>query len=292
VTERVDGHTADVTVTKPRSGQVVTIPPGGTATANLTDTYDTGSLVVNKTITGLAAGQQGAVSISVVCNETTLAPFEVPAGAAAGTLSQTYTDIPAGSVCTVTETAAGGSSTVLVTSEGSPQQVTISTNGSGTANLVDTYQLAPGALLVTKTLAGSAAGQQGPIAIGISCGGPPNVFAFLIAPGAPAGANSRAIAEIPAGTNCLVAELVDGSTDTITAVATNGRQTVTVPVGGTARADLTNTFEPLQVTTTTASGELPATGGSDARGVVTAAGLALAAGAMLIVTARRRTASR
>jgi LPXTG-motif cell wall-anchored protein len=292
VTETLDGHTADVTVVKPRSGQLVTIPSGGTARADLTDTYDAGSLVVNKTITGTAAGQQGAVGIGVVCNGAALAPFEIPAGTVAGTVSQSYDNIPAGSVCTVTETANGGSASVVVSSEGSPQNVTIAANGSGTADLTDTYELARGALVVTKTLAGSAAGQQGLIAIGISCGGPPNVFAFLIAPGTPAGPNARAIAGIPAGTDCVVAEVVDGSTDAIGAVATNGRQTVTVPVGGVARAALTNTFEPLQVTTTAAE-ELPATGGgSDARGIVIAAGLALAAGAALIVTSRRRTTSR
>ena len=87
---------------------VVTIHPGETATAALTDTYETGSLVVNKTITGPAAGLQGQVVISVSCVEagvtTALPDFVIHAAMSPGTQSRTYPDILAGSPCTVTET--------------------------------------------------------------------------------------------------------------------------------------------------------------------------------------------
>ena len=54
------------------NGTTVTIPPGGTATIQLTDKYETGELVINKTITGAAAGLQGQVVIHTVCNGTAL----------------------------------------------------------------------------------------------------------------------------------------------------------------------------------------------------------------------------
>ena len=57
-------------------------------TAERTDTYNLnpGSLVVNKTITGAGAGQQGQITITVTCvsngQTTTLQPlFVIPAGA-------------------------------------------------------------------------------------------------------------------------------------------------------------------------------------------------------------------
>ena len=63
VVEDPDGSNGRVAAVKSGSGVVVTIPAGGTATAHLTDTYETGVLVINKTITGPAAGLQGEVVI-------------------------------------------------------------------------------------------------------------------------------------------------------------------------------------------------------------------------------------
>ena len=73
-----------------------------------------GSLLVTKTIAGPLAGQQGPITIHVVCNGTALSPdFVIGAGSAAGSVSHSFDGIPAGSVCTVTETADGGTTTVL-----------------------------------------------------------------------------------------------------------------------------------------------------------------------------------
>jgi hypothetical protein len=44
------------------------------------------------------------VTIEVVCGDTTLSPtFVIPAGTAAGPVSQTYADIPGGVTCNVQE---------------------------------------------------------------------------------------------------------------------------------------------------------------------------------------------
>ena len=99
---------------------------------------------MTKTIAGPAAGQQGAVTISVTCNEngvdTPLPDFTIAAGAAAGSTSRTYTDIPAGSVCTATETATGDTSTVTTTVTGdNGTLVSIPAGGTGTADITDTY---------------------------------------------------------------------------------------------------------------------------------------------------------
>ena len=152
----------------------MTIPPGGNQALALTDTYSfrTGSLVVTKTIAGPAAGQQGAVTVHTVCAGTALTPdLTVAAGAAAGTTSQTYDNIPAGATCTITESANGSTSTVSVTTVGSGQQVTVPGGKVAEANLTDTYGFGSGSLTVTKTIAGPAAGQQGTVTIQAVCNG-------------------------------------------------------------------------------------------------------------------------
>ena len=123
IVEAPDGSTTTVAVEKARSGQEVTIDPGEDASAAITDTYTSvpGRLVVNKTITGPAAGQQGLVGITVVCNDGVSRPaFIIRAGTEAGTVSRDYPGIPAGTSCTVTETDDGGSAAVDVTVDGQP----------------------------------------------------------------------------------------------------------------------------------------------------------------------------
>ena len=147
VTETQDGHTSTVSVSVVGSGQQATIPQDGVASAVLTDTYTRvpGSLVVRKTIIGAAAGNQGAVSIAVDCNDgVTRAPFVIPAGAT-GAQSKTYTGIPGGTTCTIHETSNGANQATIVTVTGDNQQVTVPSGGTITTDpIVDTYQNAPG----------------------------------------------------------------------------------------------------------------------------------------------------
>ena len=86
ITETGDGENSAVSVVVTGDDQV-TVPPGGIVTAERTDTYNLnpGSLIVNKTITGAGAGQQGQITITVTCVNngvtTTLQPlFIIPAG--------------------------------------------------------------------------------------------------------------------------------------------------------------------------------------------------------------------
>jgi hypothetical protein len=297
VIETVDGRSATVNVARSGSGITVTIPAGGSVNADLTDTFAAGSLVVNKTITGDGAGQQGAVTIGVNCGGTALADFTIPAGTPAGTVSHSYPGILAGTVCTITETANGSTTTVVVTTDGSPQTVTISSNGTGTADITDINSLVPGSVVVNKTLTGSAAGQQGLIGILVACGGD-NVFAYLIPPGTPAGTLPRAFEGVPAGSTCTVTESINGSTTAVDVVAVGSGQQVGVTPGGTGSVDLTNTVEPAATPPTTVvptepstePATLPSTGGGTDAGSMTLLALAAGgAGAVLVLITRRRT---
>ena len=229
------------------------VPAGGSATAALTDTYSRlrGSLTVSKTIAGPAAGQQGPVSIQVVCDGTTLTPgLTLPAGAAAGTTSRTYDDLPAGSRCTVSELTNGATSALSVSTVGGVQHVTVPAGKTVGAVVLNTYDHAPGTLTVTKTVAGPAAGQQAAISILADCGAN-NVFGLRIPEGAPAGPVPQTFYGIPAGSTCKVVEIEDGHSETIDVARVGDGQKVTVPAGGRAHAFLIDSFTAAAVVTTT-----------------------------------------
>ena len=241
VAETVDGHTSTVAVVI-KGGQAVTIPAADSATATITDSYtDTpGTLVVNKTIAGNAAGHQGPVTIGVTCNGTALPDFNIPGGADAGTVSKTYTGIAAGSTCTIDETADGHTSAVSVKQVGS-DQVTVSAGGAATASLTDTYSDNPGTFVVSKTIAGPAAGRQGEITIISTCDGV-QLEPFVIPAGKDAGEVTRTYTGIAAGADCSAVETVDGHTDTVGVESAGGKESVVVPANGTATEKLADTY--------------------------------------------------
>ncbi len=255
VTETVDGATSTVSVVVAGSPDSVTIPPGGSGSAQITDTYGSapGSLLVTKTIAGPFAGHQGPVTISVVCDGIPLSPvFVVAAGTPAGNVSQGFDDIPAGSVCTVTETADGATATITATVSGNHQTVTIPAGDVVSVNLMDVYQQTPGlapdvpgpsgTLKVTKTIAGPAARQHGPISILVVCGGPIHTYAFRIPAHTSAGSVSRYYPELPPGSRCIVTETEDGHTATANVVANGSGKKVTIRANSTATVHLTDIF--------------------------------------------------
>ena len=98
--ETVDGHTDTVGVESAGGKESVVVPANGTATAKLVDTYsdEEGSLIVEKTISGDAAGSQGPVTIQVSCDKGTpsLPDFDIGAGTGAGSVSKTYPRLAGG----------------------------------------------------------------------------------------------------------------------------------------------------------------------------------------------------
>ena len=137
--------------------------------------YDTGSLIVGKTIGGPAAGQQGEIIIEVTCNDVALDDFVIPAGTTEPPpQTKTYEDIETPATCTVTETSDGSSGAVTVVTVNGSQEVDLTENTTSNDPVVaepitNTYESAPGSLVVTKTITGSAAGQQGEVVLHVSC---------------------------------------------------------------------------------------------------------------------------
>ena len=201
-----------------------------------------GSLTVTKTISGVSAGEQGAIIIGVNCDGLPLPEFTIPAGAT-GPQSHTYDNIPAGLTCTVTEQADGSTSTIGVVTTGSPQDVTIGANAEASADLTDTYGPVPGSLEVRKTINGPSAGSQGDITIDVTCDSA-TLPDWTIPAGTGATTLTNTYQDIPAGSSCTVTETSNGATTTVTATVAGANQTVTVPAGTVASLSITDTFSP------------------------------------------------
>jgi hypothetical protein len=289
-TETLDGSSSTLSVVTDGSPQTVTVPAAGTGTATITDTYTPadGSLLLSKTISGPSAGQQGAVTIDITCGNTAFAPFVIAAGTKAGTFTHGVDGIPAGSTCTVTETNDGATSTVVVTVTGVKQSVAVPAGTVVPVAIDDVYSDGPGSLLVTKTLTGTAAGQQGPISILADCGGP-ETFALDIPAGTPAGPVPQSFDTIPAGSTCTVQETVNGGTDTIAVAAVGSDQSVRIPAGGTASVVMVDSF--ADISSAPATGELAFTGARVGQLGELAAAL-IVVGAFAVAGARSRTRRR
>ncbi|PWB98280.1 thioester domain-containing protein [Homoserinimonas hongtaonis] len=122
----------------------VTIEPAETVDAELinTVTFRPGALTVVKAITGPGAGLQSAISLSIECDNGLSDTFDIPAGATAGDYAQTFSDLPAGTECTVTETESGANSTVSVIAQTSVT-VTIEPGAEAQARLTNTVMNIP-----------------------------------------------------------------------------------------------------------------------------------------------------
>ena len=134
--------------------------------------------------------------------------------------------IPAGSFCSATAGPDGGTSSVQVTFTGDGGSASVPAGGVGTVDILDTYTSLAGSLMVTKTIAGPAAGQQGRVAVRAVCNGSPLSPELTLPAGAAAGTYSRTYGAIPARTVCTVHEVANGSTATVAVTTIGAGQTV------------------------------------------------------------------
>jgi hypothetical protein len=240
---------------------------------------------LSKTIAGAAAGQQGPVTFAVTCGGTSYGPYTVPAGATGTTAVATIPNLPVGTQCSVTETTNGvipgtGASSVStsytaettgttgntivtgpIAASGTVQPITLSapvdlgavlSPGGGKVKFLNTYPEAVGSLIVTKTIAGPAAGQQGAVNWTIDCGSNATVTLPANATGTTTVVN---LPKVTAGAKCTVTE-TDAGTGALLSVATtvgiNGAAataantaTGTIVVNQTTTIAFTNTYDRL-----------------------------------------------
>ena len=221
----------------------------GTGIANVTDTYSNvpipvGSLTVTQEHNRPGGRPAGPVTVTASCNGRALSPtLDIPAGAT-GVHSQTYPNIPAGSVCSATAGPDGGTSTVQVSVHGRrPYSQHPGGRRRDVASQTLTHSLGA-SLVVTKTITGPAAGQQGAVTVQTVCNGSALSPELTVPAGAAAGIYSQTYGDIPAGSACTVHETANGATSTVSVTTTGAGQTVTVPVAHVAAADITDTYSP------------------------------------------------
>jgi hypothetical protein len=163
----------------------------------------------------------------------------------------------------------------------------------------------PGSLTVTKTIGGSAGGQQGEIRIDVTCNGV-GLDPFII-PAGTTGSPSKTYDNLLAGSTCTITETVDGSTATI-GVVTVPAGPATISPGTTVPAAVSNeytagtttsttttttsTVEPTVAPSSVAPETLPPTGpGPGTVPLAPLAALLLAAGGAVVLLVRRRQPS-
>ncbi|MCC3277023.1 thioester domain-containing protein [Arthrobacter sp. zg-Y20] len=246
VTETGRGETTAVAVTVEGEGTVV-VPPTGSVTAALTNTYtfNPGTLAVRKDITGSGAGRQGVVTLQVTCSSGAGRTITIPAGTTEP-ITEEITGLPAGTTCTVTETADGATTEVSVSTVIDPAggAVTIPAGDGVEVTVTDTYTVNPGAVLVNKTIAGPSAGEQGEVTLEVTCTLESAVVAegtFTVATGATGTVAAGTLTGIPEGASCAFTEPVTGESTEI-GVVVDLPDSVTIAAGATATATVTDTY--------------------------------------------------
>jgi hypothetical protein len=116
------------------------------------------------------------------------------------------------------------------------QAATLTTTVQATAEF-----LAPGSLIVKKTIAGPAAGSQGRVVIRVACDDGVRRLPFIIRAGARKGTRSRTYRDMPAGTVCTVTETSNGSV-VGTKVVVIGGGSATVPSDGSATVKIRDIY--------------------------------------------------
>ncbi|GAA1988671.1 hypothetical protein GCM10009718_27800 [Isoptericola halotolerans] len=293
-------------------GQVV-VPAAGAdpAVVTVTNTYEVGSVQVDKVVDGPGAELWGAGPFEVTL-ECTFGgeEIEVPGGAARVLVPgepASYHGLPDGAECVVTETRDGDAVEVAVSAvdDGAPGAVVVAAGETGEVTVTNTFEL--GSVEVDKVVEGPGAEQQGagPFEVTLECTfvgesiDVPGGAVRELVPGDAVGYE-----RLPVGADCLVTETDDGGADATTVSAVDGGApgAVFVSSGEATAVTVTNTFGPVPSEPGTGGsdpgaegtggnvsggGDLPRTGVAVA-GVLGLVVLLLAAGVLLLTVRRRQ----
>ncbi len=253
--------------------------------STITNTYEEASLTISKTVNMSGAVNeagnpvmQTSFSFSVACTyDNGSGPVAVTMTPSTFTLnnggSRTYTDLPAGAVCTVTETQARSATvTKVVTVGGVAGSATSGATATGVVlapdtalgaptNAVDyTNMIAVGSLTVTKAITGAGAAEYGDgvFTVRVSCtrtsagatpattGAPANSVwwgTFTLDNSNPPSSLSRTISNIPAGSVCAITEPGNAGATQVTLPSN-----ATILANQTVSRTLTNRFDLASLT--------------------------------------------
>ncbi len=253
--------------------------------STITNTYDEASITITKTVNMNGAVNEagnpvspGSFSFSIACTyDNGSGPTAVTMSPSTFTLShggsRTYTDLPAGAVCTITETTTRSATVTKVVTVGGVAGS--STSGATASNVVlapDTTEGAPtnavdftntiavGSLSVTKAITGAGATEYGDgvFTIRVSCtrtgasatpatvGAPTNSVwwgTFTLDNSNPPSSLTRTIDNIPAGSVCAITEPANAGATAVTLPSN-----ATIVGGSTVARTVTNRFDLASLT--------------------------------------------
>ena len=197
----------------------VTISADETAEVVVSNQYDVGvgSLVVMKDTEGLDE-YRGDVTIRAVCTNGS-------EGEATYNVNSVLTplvldSLPIGTACTVTEPEDGESALVDVTTTYSPSAIVTITAPQPpvVVRIINTYTAKPADVTVQKSITGEAAALHGAVTVVVAC--EDGQIGQIDIPAGDPGPGSATLEDVPAGDDCGVSELADGSTSAVTATVT------------------------------------------------------------------------
>jgi len=188
-----------------------------------------------------AAGTQPIANLTAVASGTAIWVTDASAGTV--TLSAAaVASVPSGNVYLYDNNSSGIAAA---------QKLILAAPGVVTTTVTAAAQLTlPGSLTVTKTIGGSAAGQQGEIHIDVSCDGV-GLEPFII-PAGTTGTPSHTYDGLLAGATCTITETTDGSTATI-GVVTVPAGPATISPGSTVPAAISDEYTVGTTTSTTST---------------------------------------
>ncbi|MFJ3404454.1 DUF5979 domain-containing protein [Promicromonospora sp. NPDC090134] len=286
VTEPGDGGATSTSVSPRR----VTVGSGDTAEVTATNTFDLGTITVDKAVDGDGAELYGTgpFEVSLSCTFDG-APIGIPGGAVRELVPGdpvVYDGLPVGAECAVTETATGGATSTTVSTVGDGAAGTAVVPAGDPAALAVTNTFDVGRVEVVKTLSGpdAAAHEDDVFTVELACTRDVDgVVVDVEIPGGPARTLSAAddwtavYEDLPQGATCQVTETDAGSADSVT-ILVDGTTTQADPAEGDLRSA---TFDlppgddvclPVEVTNTWGA----STGGLAAAPTLTALTAALA----------------
>ena len=234
-------HPGTTVVISPNNG-VVTVPTGG-AEVDIVNTYPPtpGGLTVTKTVSGDTAPTDWTFVAHVVCGN--MDPFNLTL--TEGTPSQTRSNIPAGTTCTVTEPDSQNATTVTITPNNGV--VTIPSGSNTQVGILNTYPSSTGGLTVAKSVTGGNRPDEWSFTAHVECTPPQvedsvvrassvNSFDLVLTSDDPTVTRTG----LPAGTTCTVTEPDHKGATTVTITPNGG--VVTITAGQDSEVDITNNF--------------------------------------------------
>jgi TQXA domain-containing protein len=197
----------------------VTIVAGETAEVVVSNQYESGigSLVVQKDTEGLDE-LRGDVTIRAECDNGSSAQQTYPRGTVSPAI--VIDPLPIGTQCTITEPQTGENALVDVTTDIEPA-ATVTITGPQppvVVGVVNTYTPKPGTVSVRKSIAGPGAALHDDVVVVVACEDG-QIAGLRIPAGAP-GPRTASLTNVPAGADCGVVELADGSNAAVNASVT------------------------------------------------------------------------